>query len=147
MEKLVQGTSVEIKGQAVLILGEPGVGKTTLALKLIEKGNHLISDDITNITLKNNRLFCEVQEKLYGKIELRGLGILQKMPVCRGAPLACVIRLHPQPVDRMPKAHQKMEILGQKVPVFDFFSCETTDLWVIYALKVVQGELALLQES
>lgn len=146
MTQFVQATSVEIEGQAVLIQGPAGVGKTSLALKLIERGGNLICDDITVLSLKNNRIFCKVQEKLYGKIELKGLGIIQNMAVCQEAPLVCVIRLHADKTERFPEADQKIEILGQKIPVFDFFSCETTYLWVLYALKALKGELSLLKE-
>lgn len=147
MDQIVQGTAVEIKGQAVLITGDSGVGKTTLALKLIEQGAHLISDDITNISLENNNLFLKVKAELYGKIELRELGVLQGMPVCEKAPFTCIIHLTREKNERWPKKQKWKSFLGKEVPVFDFFSCETTYLWVLYALKVINKELIILEDS
>ena len=42
------------KGRIIEIYGPESSGKTTLALKLMEQGAHLISDDISSIYLKNN---------------------------------------------------------------------------------------------
>jgi len=147
MMTVVQGTSLEINGKGVLIQGKSGIGKTTLALKLIDKGGKLISDDITNISLQNNDMLCEVQPKLYGKIELRGLGILQGMSVCPKAKLACIIKLLDKKTNRLPLQQKYETIFEKKVPVFEFFSCETSYLWVLYALKVLDGELTLLKDE
>ena len=43
----VHGTCVEINGEAILIKGDPGVGKSSLALQLIDRGALLIADDQT----------------------------------------------------------------------------------------------------
>ena len=45
--KTVHSTSVVIEDSGVLIIGKSGSGKSDLALRLIDSGAMLISDDIT----------------------------------------------------------------------------------------------------
>ena len=68
MKKEIQATAISYQKKAVLITGPAGVGKTTLALQLIERGAILIGDDVVNIFIKNNKLYCESKEKLNGII-------------------------------------------------------------------------------
>ena len=50
MRRMANGTAVACDGKAVLILGEPGVGKSDLALRLIDQGAALIADDLVELT-------------------------------------------------------------------------------------------------
>ena len=45
--KTIHATSVVIEDSGVLIVGNSGLGKSDLALRLIDSGATLISDDIT----------------------------------------------------------------------------------------------------
>ena len=53
---LVHGTTVEIAGQAVLIRGPSGSGKSDLALRLIDGGAQLVADDQTELSPRDGRL-------------------------------------------------------------------------------------------
>ena len=53
-----QATCVAIGGRAVLIEGEPGSGKSSLALALIDRGAALIGDDGVRLELRGNRLYA-----------------------------------------------------------------------------------------
>ncbi len=70
-------TSVLIDGFAVLITGKPKSGKSSLALSLIDEGAILISDDITFLQVKNQKLFALPPERLKAHLFIRGIGIIK----------------------------------------------------------------------
>lgn len=124
---LVHATAVAIAGQAILLRGEPGSGKSSLALQLIESPGsglgdgplyaRLIADDQTELTGENGRIWCAAPPSLAGLLEVRGLGLL-RIPVSAPAPLKLVIDLvMPRVAPRLPEAAETTaEILGLSVP-------------------------------
>lgn len=140
-----QATAVSYKNQALLITGPAGIGKTALALQLIEKGAKLIGDDIVDIFIKNNVLFCKAKQELKGIVEVRGLGLIGQLDVSKPTKVACVIRLNSQKTERFPEA-QMMDLLGKKIPFFDFYACETNFIQVLYLLRILNGELNFFKE-
>ena len=48
----IHATAVELYGSAILLRGEPGSGKSDLALRLIHEEAKLISDDRVELTYK-----------------------------------------------------------------------------------------------
>ena len=67
------GTSPEC---GVLLLGESGSGKSDLALRLIERGAHLVSDDRTELFLHDGLLHAQPPLNIRGLLEVRGVGVL-----------------------------------------------------------------------
>lgn len=76
MEKYItlQGSFLSIFGLGTLITGQPGIGKSELAVALIERAHQLIADDVGDFEL--------IDGKLIGKnslprpfLHLRGLGL------------------------------------------------------------------------
>ncbi|MBN2738261.1 MAG: HPr kinase/phosphorylase [Spirochaetales bacterium] len=74
----IHGVLVEVFGVGILIKGDSGVGKSEIALELIERGHRLVADDAINIR-------CVSGNYLMGKgasvvishhMEIRGLGII-----------------------------------------------------------------------
>ena len=61
----------------VLIMGRSGAGKSDLALRLIERGAILVSDDRTELVLTGGALIARAPANLRGLIEVRGVGIVQ----------------------------------------------------------------------
>ncbi len=100
---LVHGTTVEIEGRGVLLRGPSGSGKSDLALRLIDGGAVLVSDDQTEVSLENGRLFASPPAVLAGLLEVRGLGIVP-VAYCTRAPLALVVDLVDQSarIERLP---------------------------------------------
>ena len=141
----IQATAVYFKKHAILIQGPAGVGKTSLALQLIERGAILIGDDIVEIYIKNNKLYCKHKEKLKSVVEVRGLGLVSGLKVAKPTPVLCVIRLHKRPTERLPK-QKTILLLKKKIPVFDFYACNTTEISVLYAIRTLIGELTVLKE-
>ncbi len=111
---LLHGTCVEIKGKAVLITGAPGVGKSSLALQLMDRGALLIADDQTLITLEEGVLITSSPPALKGLMEVRGVGICP-FPYQEKAPLAlCVEIYEDRELERLPE-EVTVEYLGIKV--------------------------------
>jgi serine kinase of HPr protein (carbohydrate metabolism regulator) len=72
----IHATCVAIGGQGVLIMGPSGIGKSDLALRLIDRGATLVSDDYTEIELVEGALTGRPPATIAGKIEVRGVGIV-----------------------------------------------------------------------
>lgn len=72
---------VELNGTGVLIEGESGSGKTSLALGLVERAGlqglpaHFVCDDQALLWEEDGRLFAHAPPAIAGKVEIRGLGI------------------------------------------------------------------------
>jgi serine kinase of HPr protein (carbohydrate metabolism regulator) len=97
----LHATAVAIDGQAVVIEGPPGAGKSDLALRLIDRGATLIADDRTRVTRDGERLVAHAPATLAGRIELRGLGVAET-PSLASAPVALIVRLGEED-QRMPE--------------------------------------------
>src|SRR5213082_3688190 len=71
------GSMVDILGVGVLIRGASGIGKRETALGLIERGHSLVADDVTRITLMENReLMATAPNLTRNHMEVRGIGII-----------------------------------------------------------------------
>ncbi|MDB5695637.1 MAG: aldolase [Sphingomonas bacterium] len=88
----LHATTVAIDGEAVVIEGRSGAGKSDLALRLIDRGATLVSDDRTLVTRDGQRLIARSPERMAGQVEVRGLGIVT-VPHVDAAPVALVVRL------------------------------------------------------
>ena len=141
----IQATAVSYQGAAVLIQGKSGLGKTRLALQLIERGAKLIGDDCVHLFIKKNQLYCGAKENLKGVVEVRGLGLVKGLKVAKPTPVLCIVRLHKKMTERFPK-DQVISILDKKISVFDFYACETNDIQVLYTIRLLKGRFSLLKE-
>jgi HPr kinase/phosphorylase len=73
----VHGVFLEVLGMGVLLVGDPGVGKSELALEMITRGHRLIADDapqFARITPESLEGSCP--QVLRDFLEVRGLGVL-----------------------------------------------------------------------
>ncbi|MBP5344027.1 MAG: aldolase [Alphaproteobacteria bacterium] len=137
MQKIL-ATSVKLGKKAVLIQGRPGVGKSFLALRLVMNHNaRLISDDVTLLHSKGKQVYAEVIPEIAGKVEVRGVGIL-KLPYTTHVPVACVVQLVSNKIERMP--HYKIITLaGIQIPLFTFNpNFVYNDLQVVAAVRFLQ---------
>ena len=113
----IRGTSVAVDGVAVLLRGPSGVGKSDLALRLIDGGASLVADDFTEVEIRQGRPFAFAPKPIAGLLEVRGVGVVRLGHV-DDLPLAAVIDLAAdQPVARLPDA-ETCEILGLSLPLF-----------------------------
>lgn len=73
----LHGVFLEVMGMGVLLTGEPGVGKSELALELISRGNRLIADDAPHFArIAPDTISGESPPMLREFLEVRGLGVL-----------------------------------------------------------------------
>ena len=107
-------SSVAIDGRAVLIGGRSGAGKSDLALRLIDRGAVLISDDYTTVRRVQSRALACAPERIVGKIELRGVGIVE-MATAQDVPVALHIDLSGEPV-RLPEDKDRLALAGISIP-------------------------------
>ena len=102
-ELSVHGTCIEIQGKAILISGSPGMGKSSLALQLIDRGALLVADDQTLVRLEGECLIALPPPVLRGLMEVRGVGICS-FPYQEKSPLVlCVDICEEDELERLPK--------------------------------------------
>jgi serine kinase of HPr protein (carbohydrate metabolism regulator) len=111
----VHGTSVARDGRAVLLTGPSGSGKSDLALRLIDRGFRLVSDDQTILSRAGDRLTASAPTQIRGKMEIRGLGIVE-METDSDVPLALIVELTSE-IERIPAEGRTRRILGHSLPV------------------------------
>jgi serine kinase of HPr protein (carbohydrate metabolism regulator) len=102
-------------GRAILISGRSGSGKSDLALRLIDRGAVLVSDDYTIVRRVDGKLLASAPSNIEGRIEVRGVGILQ-FETAKDAPVALFVDLE-RDVERLPPSHETIRVAGVEVPL------------------------------
>jgi len=120
---LVHASCVAIGGRAVLIAGASGRGKSDLAMRLIDRGARLVSDDYTLLAVDGDRLIASPPERIAGKIELRGVGIMEVDPL-HDVPVCLIVDLD-LPVERLPEAASR-PLAGLDVPLVALSALEAS---------------------
>lgn len=96
--------------------GPSGVGKSDLALRLIERGAWLVADDYTEVSIKDSIPIARAPKETRGKMEVRGIGILS-FEIEENIPLVLVVELEQREnVPRMPEP-KTTRIEGKAVPL------------------------------
>lgn len=131
-------------GKAALIRGASGAGKSDLALRCIAQGVsrmlpfavELVCDDRAVIVGQHGHLMVSAPSHIWGKIEVRGQGIVE-VPAVESARLVLVVDLVSpgEPVERLPDP-ESVEILGHKVASMKLDPFEASSpLKVLLALR------------
>lgn len=127
--KTVHGVFIEVLGMGVLLVGDPAVGKSELALDLIARGHRIIADDAPRFArIAPDALEGTCPETLRDFLEVRGLGILNiramfgECAVLRSKTLNLIIDLQPldhrqlECIDRLTGSLTASNILGVAIP-------------------------------
>ncbi len=111
----IHATTVAIDSRAVLITGPSGSGKSDLALRLLDRGFILVSDDQTLVRREGDRLLASPPLQIAGKLEVRGIGIVE-METVSDVPVALLVELTSD-IPRLPDDSRELSILGICVPL------------------------------
>ncbi len=73
----LHGSLVDVYGIGLLLTGRSGIGKSEVALDLVERGHRLVADDLVLVT-RNARgvIMGEAREDFSHIMEIRGLGVV-----------------------------------------------------------------------
>ena len=121
----VHGTAIAINGQAVLMRGPPGSGKSDLALRalslpgspLLTPAFELVADDQVTLRRDKGGLTVEAPATLKGLLEVRGSGIVA-VPSIGAARLVLLADLTmADRVERFPDPWPTEILLGIRLPV------------------------------
>ncbi|RHW16414.1 aldolase [Sphingomonas gilva] len=120
----LHASCVAIGDRAVLIEGRSGAGKSDLALRLIDRGARLVSDDYVILTRRDGALWATAPANIAGMIEVRGLGIVP-MEALKEARVGLVVQLADNP-ERMPEPRGARWIAGVELPEMALPSLEAS---------------------
>jgi serine kinase of HPr protein (carbohydrate metabolism regulator) len=111
----VHASTVATDGRAVLISGPSGSGKSDLTLRLLDRGFTLVSDDQTIVRREDDRLIASAPRNIAGKLEIRGIGIVE-MDHVEDIPVALLVELTSD-IQRLPDDNRERPILGIPLPL------------------------------
>lgn len=133
---LYHGTTIAIGDAGVLIAGPSGAGKSDLALRLIDRGAILVSDDQTLLKRSGSKLIATSPGSIRGKMEIRGVGIID-MPSINDVTLRLVVRLSDS-YERLPMSRQVETLAGIEIDHVRLKAFEiSAPLKVEHALRAV----------
>src|SRR5205823_6262581 len=73
----VHATAIAIDGYGVLLRGQSGAGKSDLALRLIDAGASLVTDDQSVLSRRGDAIIVRAPGRISGLMEVRGIGIMR----------------------------------------------------------------------
>ena len=112
--------------RGVLIMGPSGSGKSDLALRALEKGCALVSDDYSLLWTSGGRLYATAPETIAGRMEVRGLGIMAEN-ARRLTRIDLAVLAQSDPIERMPE-HETTTVLGHAIPTIRLNPREASSL-------------------
>jgi serine kinase of HPr protein (carbohydrate metabolism regulator) len=120
----LHASTVALDGRAVIISGPSGSGKSDLALRLLDRGFVLVSDDQTVVKKDGERLIATAPPTIAGKLEVRGIGIVE-MERAENVPIALAVELTSE-IQRLPDDSRERMILGIHLPLISVNAAEAS---------------------
>lgn len=100
--------------RGVLLFGASGSGKSDLALRAIQHGWRLVSDDYSLVWRSGDGLWVKAPDAIENRIEARGLGILAEPAICFAQALLAV-KCETGSVERLPDP-EVVQVDGVTIP-------------------------------
>ena len=116
---LLHASSVMIEGRVLLLSGQSGRGKSDLALRLIDRGALLVSDDYTELAARAGILYASPPVTIAGRIEIRGVGITDMTFAGKGA-VALMLDLDARPARLPDDILPTTSLCGVDIPTLAF---------------------------
>ena len=137
----LHATCVAFGGAGLLLLGVPGAGKSSLALRLMERGWSLVADDQVEIVATAEGLMASPPAALAGLLEIRGLGVFERLAHAP-ARLAVAARLRPASgIPRLPEP-SLWRAQGVELPEFPLDAADVAaPEKALWALRAATGQL------
>jgi HPr kinase/phosphorylase len=156
-QSIVHASMVDVHGVGILIVGSSSIGKSELALDLVERGHQLVADDVVHIVrLGTNLVQGGPSELLEHHMEIRGLGIIDirrmfGIRAIRGNKIIqIVVRIEPfdgaAEYERIGVDDRFIEVLGVSLPFVDLPIMPGKNLTVIVEAIALNLKLKLLGE-
>ena len=77
LQQTIHGSLVDVYGIGLLLIGKSGIGKSEVALDLVERGHRLVADDVVIVTKKEETVLMGSGTDLVQHfMEIRGLGLV-----------------------------------------------------------------------
>jgi serine kinase of HPr protein (carbohydrate metabolism regulator) len=134
----VHATVIAVAGRGALIRGPSGAGKSDLALRclalapsaLVRDAVMLVADDQVELTGYRGsgaaRLIARAPPSLRGKLEVRGVGILEVASTAEADIVLIADLVDGGPIERFPDPWPKARIVGFDVPLIRLLPFESS---------------------
>jgi len=117
----IHATCVALGGKGALLCGEPGAGKSDLALRFLSMfvGDcaALVADDQTVLSREGGRLYAHAPKATAGLIEVRGIGIVEVAHLARTELVLVAELATGEEIERLPDPAPRTTLLGVEVPL------------------------------
>ncbi len=124
----VHGSLVDVYGIGLLLTGAAGIGKSEMALDLVERGHRLVADDVVMATRKGASVLMGAGTDLGEHfMEIRGLGIIDVKAmfgvraIRHQKRIEVVVQIHPWDEDeeytRIGMVTERESVLGVSLPL------------------------------
>lgn len=145
MSQIIHATMMKINHIGTLITGSAGIGKSDLALALLDRGHQLISDDAVVLSMLKNRLLAKSPASTQNYLVARNIGLIPvnhyfgNEAILEHYPVDCEIHLCLAPTQRASEnalASQDKTVcyLGIEIPQHTLHVCESRPLALLLEL-------------
>ncbi|MDX1780721.1 MAG: serine kinase [Thalassovita sp.] len=129
----MHASTVAVDGQAVVITGRAGAGKSALALQLMALGARLVADDRTCLWREGELIWADAPETIRNRIEARFVGILSA-EACGPAEARLWVDLDRDEAERLPQK-KSTTVLGLSRPLLHNARAQHFPAAILHYLK------------
>lgn len=128
----MHATTIALSGTAAVIRGPSGAGKSDLALRclmmtpnpLVSGSVEFVSDDYTELFLRDDTVFARPPATIANLLEVRGLGIVEVKAVESARVGLFVDLADASTIERLPSELVQVDVIGHSYPVLRLCALE-----------------------